>query len=124
MRILLHWLPRVLCVLAILFISMFALDAFDPRLTIWHQISGFLIHLLPSFTLVLFLLIAWKWELIGGMIFILVGLGFAPVIFNINYHRLHSVGAVLGILLMLNGPFVLVGCLFILNHILKRKKTS
>ena len=25
-----HWIPRVLCILAILFISMFALDAFAP----------------------------------------------------------------------------------------------
>ena len=48
-----HWLPRILCILSILFISMFALDAFAPNLTIWQQITDFLIHLIPSFILLL-----------------------------------------------------------------------
>jgi hypothetical protein len=47
-----YWLPRILCILAILFISVFALDAFDPELSIWQQIVGFLIHLIPSFILI------------------------------------------------------------------------
>jgi hypothetical protein len=36
----------------------------------------------------------------------------------------HSIGMTLGIVLMLNAPFVLVGCLFILNHVLKKKKAG
>jgi len=30
----LYWSPRILCILAILFISIFALDAFEPGHTI------------------------------------------------------------------------------------------
>ena len=60
----LHWLPRIICILAILFVSMLALDSFAPGLTIWQQLGAFLMHLIPSFVLLVFLVIAWKWELI------------------------------------------------------------
>ena len=86
-----HWVPRILCILAILFISMFALDSFTPGLTIWQQIGAFLIHLIPSFILVALLIVTWKWEYIGGIIFIVIGLGFSPFIFNHNYNMNHSI---------------------------------
>ena len=111
----------MLCILAILFVSFFALDAFGPGMTLWLQIGGFLIHLIPSFILVIFLVVAWKWELIGGGLFVLIGLVFSPFIYQHNYQMNHSVGMSLGIVLMLNAPFVLVGGLFILNHFLKNR---
>jgi hypothetical protein len=118
-----HWLPRIICILAILFVSMFALDAFAPGLTIWQQLGAFLIHLLPSFVLLLFLVIAWKWEYLGGIIFTLIGLGLSPFIFNLNHTRNNfTVGASLGVVMMITFPFVVVGILFIISHILKKKK--
>jgi len=62
----LHWLPRILGIMVILFISIFALDAFEPERTLWQQLGTLLIHLVPSFILLGILLIAWKWEFIGG----------------------------------------------------------
>ena len=53
------WLPRIICIIAILFISVFALDAFQPELTVWQQIQAFAMHLIPSFVLLLILIIAW-----------------------------------------------------------------
>ncbi len=44
----LYWAPRILCIMAILFISMFALDSFEPGLNIWQQIGAFLIPLIPT----------------------------------------------------------------------------
>ncbi len=120
----LHWIPRILCILAILFISMFALDAFDPKLTIWQQIGGFLIHLIPSYILIALLIIAWKWELIGGLIFLLIGLGFSPFIFIRNYHMNHSIWMSLFIILMINIPFAIVGILFILSYYKKKKESA
>lgn len=117
----LHWTPRVICILAILFISLFALDSFSPDLTIWQQIGAFLIHLIPSFVLLALLIVAWKWEYIGGIIFIIIGLGLSPFIFNHNYNMNHSVGMSLGILLMITFPFVIVGVLFIMSYFMKIK---
>ena len=117
----LHWTPRIICILAILFISMFALDSFGPGMTIWQQLGAFFMHLIPSFVLIALLIIAWKWELIGGIIFALIGIGFSPFIFFHNFKMNDSVGMSLNIVLAINLPFVLVGLLFILNHIKKRK---
>jgi len=118
---LLHWSPRILCIVAILFVSLFALDAFAPGLTIWQQIADFSMHLIPSFILLACLIVAWKKELIGGILFTLIGLALSPFIFQMNYHRTQSVGVSLVIILMITFPFVIVGVLFILSHFMKKK---
>jgi cytochrome b561 len=117
----LHWMPRIICILAILFISLFALDSFRPNLTIWQQIGAFLIHLIPTFVLIALLIFAWKWEYIGGIIFVIIGLGLSPFIFKHNYNMNHSVGMSIGIILMVTFPFVVVGILFIMSYFMKKK---
>ena len=119
----LHWSPRVLGILAIAFISMFALDAFDPKLTLWQQLVAFAIHLIPSFILLLILIIAWKRELIGGIIFLVIALLFTPLIFVHNFRMNQSIWISLAIIATINLPFVLVGVLFILNHKRKKRKS-
>ncbi len=113
------WLPRLLCILAILFISMFALDAFEPGLPLSQQILGFMIHMIPSFVLILALVIAWKWEYIGGIIFALIGLVTGPVIYSLNYHRSHSARISWMVVCMVCLPFFVVGILFILSNFRK-----
>lgn len=117
----LHWLPRVICILAILFVSMFALDAFSPNLTIWQQIGAFIIHLAPSLILLIVLLIAWKWELVGGIIFIVIGLSLSPFIFFHNYKMNHSIWMSLGIISVITLPFIIAGILFVISHFRKKK---
>jgi len=117
----LHWLPRIICILAILFVSMFALDSFASGLTIWQQLAAFAMHLVPSFVLIVFLIVAWKWEFIGGIIFLTIGLAMSPFIFNMNYHRTNSIEVSLGIILMITFPFIVVGVLFIISHSFKKK---
>ena len=65
----LYWSPRILAILATLSISMFALDAFEPGLTLWQQLAAFFMHMIPSFVLLLILLLAWKREMLGGILF-------------------------------------------------------
>jgi hypothetical protein len=116
-----HWLPRIICILAILFLSVFALDSFAPGLTIWQQLGAFFINLIPSFVFIAFLIVAWKWELFGGIIFLAAGLALSPFIFNMNYNRTHSIGISLGIIAMITLPFVIVGILFLISNSLKKK---
>ena len=119
-----HWTPRIICILAILFVSLFALDAFEPGLTLWQQIGAFLIHLIPSFILLAILVVAWKWENIGGIIFIIIGLALSPFVFNMNFKMTHSIWMSLGIILMITIPFVVVGILFLMSYNRKRKLLS
>ncbi|MDO9262021.1 MAG: hypothetical protein Q7U08_08785 [Flavobacteriaceae bacterium] len=118
----LHWLPRVICIFAILFVSLFALDAFDSNLTIWQQVGGFLIHLIPSFILTAILIIAWKWEYVGGIIFTVIGFGLSPFVFIKNYEMNNSIWMSLGIILVITIPFVVVGILFMISHFKKKRE--
>ena len=117
-----YWLPRALCIVAILFVSMFALDSFQPGLSIWEQLQDFAMHLIPSFILTIFLVIAWKRELIGGILFLLIGLGLSPIIYMHNFRMNGSVWMSLGVLGMITVPFIIVGILFILGGNSKKKQ--
>jgi len=119
--LLLHWAPRVLTIIAILFISLFSLDSFQAGMPLKDQILGWLMHMIPSFVLIIVLIIAWKWENIGGIIFLSVGLAFSPFVFWGNYVNNHSVWMSLLIIFTITLPFVLVGVLFILSYHTKRK---
>jgi len=66
---------------------MFPFDAFAPEITFWQQIGGFLLHLIPSFIMIALLIVAWKWEYIGGIIFTIPGFGFSVAVFLLNYNR-------------------------------------
>ena len=119
-----HWLPRIIAILAILFIGLFALDSFDPKLSFIDQIKGFLIHLIPNFVLIVILIVAWRWEYIGGVIFTAIGLGLSPFLFSMNYSNNHSVWISLGILAAITLPFIIVGLLFIYSHFLKKRNQN
>jgi hypothetical protein len=103
-------------ILAILFISLFALDAFEPGLTLWQQLGAYLMHLIPSFIL---LLIAWKREMLGGIIFLVLGLVLSPVIFTLNYNMNHSVWMRLGVIAVITFPFLITGALFVWSAMYK-----
>lgn len=116
-----HWTPRILCILALLFISIFSLDEFGTGLPVWKQILGFLMHSIPAFVLLLFLVVAWKWELIGGLILAIAGLGLTPFIYTHNFSMNHSVLMSLSIVGMITFPFFLVGVLFIVSYFMKKR---
>ncbi len=119
-----HWLPRIIGILAILFISLFALDAFEPGLSVWEQLGGFFIRLIPSFVLTAILALAWKREFWGGIVLALIGIGLSPWIFFANYQNNHSLGISLGVILAINFPFILAGGLFMVSHILKKNRNQ
>lgn len=117
------WIPRVLCIISILFISMFALDAFDNRLPILKQIEGFLIHLIPSIVLTLVLIISWKWKLIGGIIFASIGFITGPLIFYHNLTTNHfSIIQSIGIVSIISLPFIIIGAFFIVDYFYRKEK--
>jgi len=101
-----YWLPRILGILFALFISMFALDAFGGGVPFIESVVSFLIHLLPTYIVIAILLIAWKWEWAGGILFILAGIFYIFVANNV----LWSAYAVIA------GPPILIGTLFIAAH--------
>ena len=120
---LLPLLPRILSILAIGFISLFALDSFEHG-TLGEQILAFLLHMIPSFVLTIILAIAWKWELIGGILYILLGIVLSPFIFMHNYRMNHSIWISVEVIVLITFPFILSGCLLVWSHFMKRKAST
>ena len=53
----LFWTPRILCILFAIFLSVFALDVFSEGYGFWQTIGALLLHLVPTFIVVIALLI-------------------------------------------------------------------
>ena len=116
-----YWVPRIICICAILFLSLFALDSFDSRLTFWHQVGGILIHMIPMLILTALLIFTWKRELTGGIIFTVTGICLV-VFYAINGSRNGGIHFMRMLFwgIMLFSPFILAGILFIIHHFKKK----
>lgn len=72
----LTWFPRVLAISFALFISLFALDSFEGHASLTEKLGHLLMHLIPTFVVIGALLLAWHYRIIGGIVFMMLGLGF------------------------------------------------
>jgi hypothetical protein len=75
--------------------------------------GSFMMNLIPSFIMAVILMIAWKWERVGGIILIILGIVFSVLVFNLNFRRNHSVLASLGIIVIICLPSLVAGILFL-----------
>ncbi len=105
---LLYWTPRVLCIVFAAFISIFALDVFGHGTTLWQTAAALMVHLLPTFLLLAVLAITWRHEWFGGILFIVLGLIYIGCALNRPFARWY-------VLLLIAGPPILTGALFLLN---------
>jgi len=106
MQRLLYIAPRAIATIGILFLSLFAFDVGAGGIPLIQRLTGALIHLLPSFMLLIVLGIAWRHEFVGGVLLILCGL--VP---HLLLRNPLLVNAILG------SPFLLAGLLFLLHAI-------
>jgi len=102
----LYWTPRVPTVLFALFISLFALDVFAEGAGFWKTTLALLIHLIPTFIIIAILVLSWKREWIGGILFI--ALGIVYVVFTWGRFPWSTY-------LAIAGPLVLTGVLFLIG---------
>jgi ABC-type multidrug transport system permease subunit len=105
---LLYWTPRALCILFAVFISIFALDVFQEGRGFWQTALALLMHLLPTFLLLAVLVISWRREWFGGILFIVFGILYIFWAWNKPFVRWY-------IFLLMAGPPMLVGALFLFN---------
>jgi len=113
---LIYWTPRILGIIFVLFLMMFSLDVFQPGLTAWQIALGLFMHNLPALLLLLVLIISWKHEIVGGIIFILAGLLYLlSLAINPKFEWY-----MLTWFITISGPAFLVGILFLVNWKNKR----
>jgi hypothetical protein len=66
---LLYWTPRALCIGFALFLSIFAMDVFDMPVDAWQKAFALLMHLIPTGLVLLALVIVWRREWMGAVLF-------------------------------------------------------
>lgn len=112
---LVYWTPRVLSILLILLLLSMSLDVFDMDLGLWQIILGLFIHNIPAIFLLITLIISWKYEIVGGIIFILAGLLYIIWLAN-SFERY-----MLTWVAVISGPAFLIGILFLIGWFRKIK---
>lgn len=85
----------------------FSLDCFEGSYTIGERLTCFVMHNIPAFIILLILLVAWKWELVGGILFLLAALT-GSVLFRGFSGNPAS--------LIVMAPFAVAGILFIIHN--------
>ncbi|HOB51959.1 MAG TPA: hypothetical protein PK176_05325 [Acidobacteriota bacterium] len=111
-RLVLFWTPRVLGILFATFISLFALDVFEGGFRFPDTLIALFMHLIPTFLLVITLLVAWRWEWVGTVVFI--GLAVYYVVWAWGRFPWVTYAAI-------SGPLAVMGGLFLLNWVWRAK---
>jgi len=100
------WAPRALCFTFAAFISLFALDAIDSSHSFRTNAMDLVVHLIPTWVLLAFLAVGWRWPRAGGVLLIAAGL----------YYALQSGPAHhLSWILVVAAPAWLCGALFLIS---------
>lgn len=94
-RKLLLWSPRILGIVVTLYLGHFALDEFGKGLTFAEALPTFVLHAVPSVLLLMAVALAWRWEWVGGTVFILLAVLYAAT----TWRRVDWVLAISGLLL-------------------------
>lgn len=111
MNKILYWTPRILMILFIGFISLFALDAFTGDSSYFEKLGAFLIHLIPTGVLVFLLIVAWRYEWVGAVAFSLLAIG---------YIIMAWAKFPVGVYFLISGPLFVISILFGVNCFYRR----
>lgn len=109
----LYWAARILVILFAAFISIFSLDVFGEGYGFPGLLLALFMHMLPTIGVVIVLLIAWKWEFTGGVIFLLLAIAFT--FFFDTYEDVLT-------LLTISGPPFIAGSLFVWHKMLTARR--
>jgi hypothetical protein len=95
------WSPRILGIAVCGFLALFSLDAFGGGVSLFEALPGFAVHVAPVLALLVVVLISWRWEWVGGLVFIALAACYAYVASD------HASWVA-----VISGPLLLVGALF------------
>jgi hypothetical protein len=107
---LLFWTSRVLGVLFVAFLSLFALDVFGEGSGFWDTARALVMHLIPALLVLAALVLAWRREAVGGIL--LIALGTWYLVNTLNH---------LDWCLVISGPLFLTGGLFLADRVYRSR---
>lgn len=104
-RRLLFWTPRITLLLFALLLSLFALDVFGQGASFWETLLALLMHLIPTWAMLIVVALAWRWEWVGTLLLTAWATAYLVM----------AGGFPLSVYLMMSGLPFMLGLLFWLN---------
>ena len=113
----LYWTPRILSIMLTSLLFLMSLDVFGMGLSPWQAFLAFLVHSLPAIFLTIILIISWKYEIVGGIAFILAGLIYIVALMQNPFEWY-----LLSWAIELSGTAFFIGALFLKGWFKKNRK--
>ena len=110
-----YWTPRVLSILFIIFLALMSVNTIAQKLGLWQVVFGIFVNNIVAFILLAALIVSWKYEIVGGIAFILAGTLYSVLLARntFEWYLLAWAGIVPGITFF-------VGILFLIGWYKKR----
>jgi hypothetical protein len=115
---LLFWLPRIITIIFILFISMFSLDVFGMNQGFWAALFALFMHLLPTIILTLILIFFWKKSIWLGSMWIAFGIWYLAIMIPNMIRQFEFY--YLSWLVMFSGVAFVIAVLFFIDNFKRR----
>ncbi len=112
-----YWAPRILSILFIMFLTVFSFDVFTPGAAAGEIALAFFVHNIPSLVLLAVLIISWKYEIVGGIAYLLAGIGYIVI----NAQNRGDWAEVLTNILIIAGPAFIISALYFVNWSKKKR---
>lgn len=112
LRKFLFWAPRGITIAFILFLGLFALDVFGGGGGFRETLVALVMHLIPNFIVLAILILAWRWEWVGALLF--AGLGVFYIF--LTWGRFPFIAY-----MIIPGPLFLVSLLFLVGWVLREQ---
>jgi len=112
-----YWTPRMVSIIFIAFLALMSLDVFSPGLSFWQIVQGLFMHNIPVFILIAVLWISWKYEIVGGIAFILAGIVYIILLSMNKQFQWYM----LAWAIQISGIAFFIGILFLMNWFRKKK---
>jgi hypothetical protein len=109
------WAPRILGLPFAVFIGILAVDVFGAQLGFWSTLLALLIHLIPTWIVLIVLALAWRRGWIGGVVFPALGALYLVMLWG-KFHW--------SAYLVIPGSLVLLGILFLTEWLSRRTYTD
>lgn len=115
-----YWSPRILAIILIAFLTIFSFDVFSEDYTFWETVLAFLMHNIPVFILTIVLLISWRFEWVGSIVF-----GAAAIFYMfLSRNAEDQLWLALTFSLILAGPAIIIAVLFFVGWRQKKRNTA
>lgn len=110
-----YWTPRILSIGFIIFLALMSLDVFTSTIGFWETLFALFMHNIPALTLLIILLIAWRYEIVGGIGYILGGLLYIILLIQNPFQWYYIAWAA-----QISGVAFIIGALFLVGWFNKR----